>query len=229
VWERHADGLYYGPSLDDASPDLEILRTSGAIGQTSVSRGDYRYFLLNPQIERYEDIRRPVQQFQAQPVGPGTPRTPSGQPLPTEGKAFYEYMGFRKMVTPQIEEVFRTQQEMFTKNVVNYGRLSREVAALRKRWDDHPREFTAFLRRAEQGKQRMNVFDQHALRSFSHDWGKILTAAWQAGTLTEDELMSMCGISCPCTGWLKVQDQKRAAFSDSNKSNPLRLGWGNDC
>jgi hypothetical protein len=48
TWIQHPDGLYYGPSFPGEDDHLVWLEGRGTFGQSSVRRGEYRYFLPFP-------------------------------------------------------------------------------------------------------------------------------------------------------------------------------------
>ena len=51
TWVQHPDGLYYGPPYPGEDVTLIGLEAEGTLGHSSVQRGDYRYFLRDPEPE----------------------------------------------------------------------------------------------------------------------------------------------------------------------------------
>jgi hypothetical protein len=51
TWIQHPDGLYYGPPYPSTDDHLGWLEERGMLGQSSVRRGEYRYFLRFPEAE----------------------------------------------------------------------------------------------------------------------------------------------------------------------------------
>jgi hypothetical protein len=51
TWIQHPDGLYYGPIYPGADDTLLFLEADGTLGHSSVRRGEYRYFLREPEAE----------------------------------------------------------------------------------------------------------------------------------------------------------------------------------
>jgi hypothetical protein len=56
TWVQHPDGLYYGPPYPGEDVTLIGLEAEGTLGHSSIQRGDYRYFLRDPEPE--EDTPR---------------------------------------------------------------------------------------------------------------------------------------------------------------------------
>ena len=51
TWIQHPDGLYYGPPYPGTDDHLIWLEERGALGHSSVRRGEYRYFLRFPEAD----------------------------------------------------------------------------------------------------------------------------------------------------------------------------------
>jgi hypothetical protein len=51
TWIQHPDGLYYGPPDPGADDYLVWLEERGALGHSSVRRGEYQYILRFPEAD----------------------------------------------------------------------------------------------------------------------------------------------------------------------------------
>jgi hypothetical protein len=51
AWIQHPEGLYYGPPYPRDDETLVRLEILGALGHSSVRRGEYRYFLRFPEAD----------------------------------------------------------------------------------------------------------------------------------------------------------------------------------